>query len=82
MNIQTTIASIVALLPTSPDPVISNNIVTLRAELAILARWADYAPALGSAPLWEKLGSALYRYMPLPTYATWCQQISTLVTTP
>jgi hypothetical protein len=78
-NIQTVISGIVALIPATVDPAIQNNITTLRAELTILTRWADYAPAEGSAVLWEKLGTALYRYMPLPSYAPWCAEISALV---
>lgn len=81
-NIQTVIAGITALLPvpaTLPPPY-QNNVITLNAELMIMQRWADYAPCEGSRELWEKLGTVLYRYMPLPTFAPWAQAVSDLVT--
>ena len=78
-NISIIIHQIVALIPTEVEPAIQANMTTLEAELKILCRWAEYAPPEGSGGLWERLGTALYRYMPPPTYAVWCQQISPLV---
>ncbi len=80
-NITTVIDSIVALIPifdVTPD-----EIVTLQAELRILKRTAAYAPPEGNSDteLWDRLGTALYRYLPNPAGSAWAKAISDLVTT-
>jgi hypothetical protein len=79
-SIAKVIAAIMARLPLIPDPAIAANVTTLRAELTIMARWADYVPPEGCIELWTKLGIALYRYMPLPTYAPWCADVAAIAT--
>jgi hypothetical protein len=81
-NIQIVITGVLTALPdpsTLSQP-LRNNMLTLVAELEILQRWGMYAPPESSTELWEKLGSTLYRYMPLPTFAPWAQAVSDLVT--
>lgn len=79
--IQSVIAQIQALIPTSPTSDIAANMTVLQAELAVMSRAAAYTPPESSlAPTqWARLEAVLYRYMPPPTYAPWCAAISALV---
>ena len=81
-NIQAVISQIQALIPADPPAEIADNMTVLRAELAVLNRTAAYTPPESNltASQWARLEAALYRYMPPVTYASWCAEISQVVT--
>ena len=81
-NITTVIDGIVALIPNPAPDLVADELTVLQAELRILKRTASYAPPEGTndTDLWNRLGTALYRYMPSPSSYPWAKAISDLVT--
>lgn len=61
------------------DPTIADNLVTLRAELAILRRQADYTATEAEGDLWARLSTACYRYLPPVKHAAWTRAIADLL---
>ena len=57
----------------------SDNLITLQAELRIISNRALYFPPEGTANIWTDLGTALYRYLPHPTDATWAWDIGKII---
>lgn len=81
-KLDTTIDSILALLPADADtpPDFKDNLTTLKAELRIFSRTADYLAPEGDADAWRRLGAALYRYMPPTTAYPWAKAVSDIIT--
>lgn len=82
-KISTVIDKILFLLPDPVPAEVSDNITSLRAELNIIRRTGDYAAPEGKIDdqQWDRLSTALYRYMPKPSSYTWAGAISEVVTT-
>lgn len=80
-KISNVIAQILALLPNPVPAEISDDLVVLRAELALLLRTATYTPVESpvAAELWSRLGTACYRYLPNLAGYPFAQLISQLL---
>ena len=81
-SLTTTIDQIIALLPVPAPPELADELIVLTAELNILRRTGAYTPpeAAEDPALWQRLATALYRYLPKPGAYAFAQKISTLVT--
>lgn len=78
-QITNVIAKIDATLPPTADVPgeVADQIITLRAEMAITAKTGAYLPPeANSEALWNSLGTALYRYMPSPDKYPWAKAVS------
>ena len=60
-------------------PAEADNIATLKAELRIILKTAAYWPPEASEDLWNRLGTALYRYMPPLQNTGYTAEIAALV---
>ena len=81
-NFAVVVDQIAALLPNPAPPEVASELTVLTAELQILKRVGAYTPPEASedAALWQRLSTALYRYLPNPKGYAWAQQISDIVT--
>ena len=77
-NITDVINEVLEILPDPPPTEVADDITVLKAELRILKRTGSYTPAEAHTDeaLWDRLGIALYRYMPNPEGYTWAKAIS------
>ena len=79
-KIQDVIAQVAEKLPAAPPPEVADNIVTLKAELNVLARTVAYAApeANTAAEFWARLSTMLYRYLPNPAAYPWAADIAAI----
>lgn len=81
-NITTTTNSILTILAGAQiAPAEQDNILTLQAELRIIAKTASYLPTESNqtSELWARLGTALYRFMPPVQQTGYTADISALI---
>ena len=75
-TIITVITQIIAALPQPAPREVEENLLTLHAELKILARTAEYYPPEADVKeLWQRLGIMLYRYLPNAAGYAWAMVI-------
>lgn len=81
-NIQSVIAQVQALLPSPAPAEVADNVTVLQAELRILARAAAMTPPEAGidGSMWQRLQTALFRYMPASADYAWAAAISGVVT--
>lgn len=78
-DIVNVIGLIVGQLPNPAPPEVEKELIVLQAELSILMRTAMYQPPEASVQdLWNRLATALYRYLPDPASYNWAQAISNI----
>ncbi len=80
-NIADVVNEVLALIPDPAPAEVADDLTVLKAELRILKRTGSYTPAEAHTDeaLWDRLGIALYRYLPNPEGYEWARAISNVM---